>query len=388
VAYDSVSYNGSSYVALASSTNVAPDTDASKWDLLAQGQLSSNFVDLSSAQTIGGAKTFSSTVVGNISGSAGTITGTITKSQVSDFPTLATVATTGSYGDLLNRPALAASIAASSNKFLDSYDASTGTFSAAQPGFSDLSGSLAATQMPALTGDVTTSAGSNATTLATSGVGAGTYTAATITVDAKGRVTSASSNSIPDVGATAVGGDLTGTVAGATVAKINGSALGTLTGATSGQTLSWDGSAWAPATPVVNAAASLVGSSGNNSLTTATNGECFFVGIGAAVTTATACTTNNVLTQIPMPVAGTVRTFYVNAPTLGATGHADEITFTFRKNGVATAATCTPTTTANTCSVIGLSVEFAAGDLVDVSVMGNASSPPAPGVVTWGVSYQ
>jgi hypothetical protein len=53
--------------------------------------------------------------------------------------------------------------------------------------FSDLGGSLAAAQMPALTGDVTSTAGSTATTLANSGVTAGTYNK--VTVDAKGRVT-------------------------------------------------------------------------------------------------------------------------------------------------------------------------------------------------------
>lgn len=63
--------------------------------------------------------------------------------------------------------------------------------------FNQLAGALACSQHPALTGDVTTSAGSCATTLANSGVTAATYTAATVTVDAKGRVTAASSNTIP-----------------------------------------------------------------------------------------------------------------------------------------------------------------------------------------------
>jgi hypothetical protein len=75
--------------------------------------------------------------------------------------------------------------AAVSNQFLTSMSAQ-GVFGAAQPAFSDLSGSVAATQMPALTGDVTTGAGTVATTLANAGT-PGTYTK--VTTDAKGRVT-------------------------------------------------------------------------------------------------------------------------------------------------------------------------------------------------------
>ena len=83
-------------------------------------------------QTVAGTKTFSKPIVGSVTGSSGSCTGnaatatkatqdaagntitttyatkahTHTKAEITDFPTLATVATSGSYTDLANKPAI------------------------------------------------------------------------------------------------------------------------------------------------------------------------------------------------------------------------------------------------------------------------------------------
>ncbi len=75
------------------------------------------------------------------------------------------------------------------------------------------SGTLSASRLPAFSGDATSTAGSSALTLAASGVTAGTYGSSTavpvLTVDAKGRVTLASTASIS--GAITLSGDVSGT---------------------------------------------------------------------------------------------------------------------------------------------------------------------------------
>ena len=73
----------------------------------------------------------------------------------------------------------------------------TGTAVTIAPAFTSLTGSLAASQLPAFTGDVTTSAGSSATTLATVNTNIGSFGSATqvasVTVNAKGLITGVSS---------------------------------------------------------------------------------------------------------------------------------------------------------------------------------------------------
>jgi hypothetical protein len=80
-------------------------------------------------------------------------------------------------------------------------DAKGRATSGAQAAFADLNGSVAATQMPALSGDITSAAGSTTATLATTGVTAGTYTK--VTVDAKGRTTAGAQAGFADLAGTA-----------------------------------------------------------------------------------------------------------------------------------------------------------------------------------------
>jgi hypothetical protein len=86
-----------------------------------------------------------------------------------------------------------------SNNFLTAISAA-GVISKAQPAFSNLSGSATCAQLPALTGDATTSAGACATTLATVNSNVGTFGSATKsttqTVNAKGLTTAISEQTV------------------------------------------------------------------------------------------------------------------------------------------------------------------------------------------------
>lgn len=147
-------------------------------------------------------------------------------------------------------------IAPAPNLFLTGVG-TNGAPATAQPSFPNISGLLAASQMPALTGDVSTAAGSTATTLATSGVTAGAYVLPIVTFDAKGRATAASQGALT--------GDVTTTAGSlaATLAAIN-SNTGSFGSASTVPILTLDakGRTTAAATvPVVAPAGTLSGSS-------------------------------------------------------------------------------------------------------------------------------
>lgn len=97
-----------------------------------------------------------------------------------------------------------------------------------QVSFTDLGGSATATQMPAFSGDITTTAGSTATTLATVNTNVGSFTNASVTVNAKGLVTAISSGSAPLTNPMTTLGDIIyGGVSGVAT-KLNGSTSTTI----------------------------------------------------------------------------------------------------------------------------------------------------------------
>ena len=144
------------------------------------------------------------------------LSGTVTSAQMPAFSgdvnstsgtttlTLGTVnSNAGSFGNAVNVPTFTVNgkglITAASNTAITfpvtSVFGRTGAVAAAANdyAFSQIFGALAATQLPAFTGDVTSPAGSSVNTLANVNSSVGTYTNATITVNAKGLVTAASS---------------------------------------------------------------------------------------------------------------------------------------------------------------------------------------------------
>jgi hypothetical protein len=92
------------------------------------------------------------------------------------------------------------------------------------------------------------------------------------------------------------------------------------------------------------------------------------------------------LVQQPMPVAGTLKNFTIRLD--AALSGGTSIAYTVRRNGVATALTCTITTAsaAVTCSDVTHTVAFAAGDLISIGTT-RTGNVGAQGT-RWTAQYQ
>jgi len=113
-------------------------------------------------------------------------------------------------------------------------------------------------------------------------------------------------------------GDVTGGQSTTTVGKINGTSLGTLSGATNGQTLTRNGTAWVPATPAATGAPAMLSGWCTGSATVATLG---FSGLGGPATAQTSQACADTMTVgtaigVPMTSAGTLKNLRVYPGTL------------------------------------------------------------------------
>lgn len=178
--------------------------------------------------------------------------------------------------------------------------------------FTQLSGSLAATQLPALTGDVTTSAGSAATTLKNTGT-AGTY--GSVTTDAQGRVTAGTIISGVANGGTGVA-TITGLIKGAGTSAFVAATAGTdyqapITLTTTGSS----GAATFIGGTLNIPQYSGGGSSAFNAITSGTNtSAAMHVGSGSALD----ATGSGTITATAVPASGVTGTLAVGSGGTGA----------------------------------------------------------------------
>ena len=157
------------------------------------------FVDLSSAQTVAGVKTFSSEIVGDISGNAGTVTNGVYTTDTG------TVTNTMLANDSITIGTTAIALGASETTIAGLVSVSSTGFTGALTGNADTATALETGRTISITGDIAytsdafdgTAAVTGTGTLATVNSNVGTYTK--VTVNAKGLVTAAADASISDL---------------------------------------------------------------------------------------------------------------------------------------------------------------------------------------------
>ena len=159
------------------------------------------FVDLSSAQTVAGVKTFSSEIVGDISGNAGTVTNGVYTTDTG------TVTNTMLANDSITIGTTAIALGASETTIAGLVSVSSTGFTGALTGNADTATALETGRTVSITGDIAytsdafdgTAAVTGTGTLATVNTDVGTFTK--VTVNGKGLVTAAATASISDLSA-------------------------------------------------------------------------------------------------------------------------------------------------------------------------------------------
>ena len=170
--------------------------------------------------------------------------------------------------------------------------------------------------------------------------------------------------------------DLGGSATAPKVVGLQGNPVSTAAPA-SNQVLTWNGSAWAPATPSGGSGNSnyvIVGHQGN----TAWGSSNYFPLIGLDYVGAES------FVQAPMP-AGTATAIYFDTGGV-APGTGNSAKLTLRDNGVSTALSCTVAGSATSCNITGQSVAIAAGDLVDLLLTTSGTGPTSR--LNWSIRIQ
>lgn len=272
-----------------SAQTFATGTTGSSFNIVSSGQMHTFNLPAASATSSG---TLSSTDWGIFNNKIGIVTATIS-AAVSTTTTTATINNNGAYWNANKIQGNAIAATAPSNGQVLSWNGTNWTPAEAAPVTTTHTMSSAANTITSVVNGVsvtapainsinnTSSANSLTTTVnGITGSGANIINSNTFTQNGSNQLVS-TVNGIASTPLTVdAAGDVTGDLGATVVSKINGSPLGITTGATSGEVLSWNGTAWVPATVAQFANAESLASNFTTSSTSASNTNLSFA-IGA-----------------------------------------------------------------------------------------------------------